>query len=396
MSNNAGLTNTVISQFAKTNPSRTDMRNAFLTIAWICGASFISGVTSAQNLEMPQKKSVEVENLKRELESKPITSPEKKVSVRKVPKRKAPTEAPMPAEPLPQTKSVTAEDSGAPAQYQFKVEVPLKESDSRPQFQFNDGILDKAQIAPPKYKQDELPDSEVFALYPGYPKNQISVGIRPYSVSSKWNYQGQDFSFPTTSVGYGIGYRFLPNPNVLVEAEYAAYGIETTSATVDPFLIQSSSITMDSLFLKGAYCFFGSSSFFRQLCPGIDVGYDTYPVLDFASSSTLKLSQVRDIIFGLNLAYQIPLTDQTRLRLKVGYNKGTGAGNSGTLTSKENTSYYLLGELNWSFNDHHSMVVGGEYRARDANLSGKRGVNTDTWKTTSVILGLQLSYVYTF
>ena len=366
-----------------TNPARMGIFILSFTLVIVMGGggpSWSIFLSSARAQSVQQELPPKVNQDTQSSSQKRVRTPRKRVEERV---QKTPT-----PEQVPQA------DKGV---FEFHVDDLPKNSDSRPTLQFKDGGQESGGVTEvPEFKSEELPESEVFSVYPGYPKHQVALGIRPYSVSTNWSYSGQDFAFTTSSVGYGVTYSFQPTPRLLLEAEYSGYGLEAPASSVDPYIVKASSTRLESVFFKGAYCFFGDSSFFRQLCPGIDIGYDTYPVLDFVSSTNLQLSQVRDIILGLNLAYQIPMTDLTRLRIKAGYNRGTGSGNSGTLTSKQNTSYFLLADVVWSLKTNHDLILGMEYRSRPAKISRKSGQNTDTWETKSTIVGVQVAYQYSF
>jgi hypothetical protein len=132
-----------------------------------------------------------------------------------------------------------------------------------------------------------------------------------------------------------------------------------------------------------------------QYCPGFLVGNDAYPILAFTDSSHLKMSNVQDIVVGLNFRVQFPISDRFIIHLTPGYNMGTGIGNSGTLTSKNNSTAYGLLGARYEFNVHHALGIDGDMALRNAKLKGKVGNNDDTWTTMSTEVGGRVTYTFT-
>src|SRR6185312_12403083 len=118
----------------------------------------------------------------------------------------------------------------------------------------------------------------------------------------------------------GAYYNLIFTPKWNLAFDYRHYAMSIDDAQIRPYNIHSSSANYDDYFLKLRRCFIGKASFYRQLCPGIDVGMDSYPILRFKGSSDLYLDRVQDITVGLNLHYLQPFSDDFLLNLGIAYN----------------------------------------------------------------------------
>lgn len=248
----------------------------------------------------------------------------------------------------------------------------------------------------PISSDDSTYTGERFVLNPGYPKQSVGASLRPYSINAAWSFSGQDFNYTTESIGYGVYYRFQSTPQFQFDADYNTYKVDIVDTSVSPYTIAASSATLSALFARGTYCFIGAASFFNQFCLGGDLGYETYPLLDFKDATTLSLNSIKDVIVGAHIAYRRPLYGSFSLKLVGTYTMGTGGGSGGALTSKQNNAYAFNADVLWEKTEHHGFVAGVEYKARSASLSGKRGNFTDSWTTTAAMAVLHLDYQYTF
>lgn len=281
----------------------------------------------------------------------------------------------------------------------FNTDSNPKSTDHRPALKFKD---DTTQ--PVKKEEDYsngVKEEEPYRAYVGYPKNQVGVHVEPTSLAFDWKFNGQSFNYRSNTLKYGVDYNFVVTPQFTVGVSYTHYGVSVSSATADPFVINNSSDTFDDYYLKGRYCFISDSNFNRRLCPGIDIGNDSYPVLQFVNDGVhLEMGNVQDLVVGVNLTGQIPFTDKFVFKGIVGYNIGTGIGNSGPLTSKSNDSYYLNVSTDWtvSSTEHHAhdAIFGVGFKHRDASLTGQVGANSDTWQTDADELSLYLAYMFTW
>jgi hypothetical protein len=118
--------------------------------------------------------------------------------------------------------------------------------------------------------------------------------------------------------------------------------------------------------------------------------------LKFIDGTHLVMSSVSDIVVGVHAGVQIPITEKIQFKPIVGYNYGTGAGSSGTLTSKGNSMLWARGEIPFTINRQWMVKLHGDYQSRQATIEGKIGANNDKWETDSVLLGGGADVFYTF
>ncbi len=240
-------------------------------------------------------------------------------------------------------------------------------------------------------------DGDAFKTYIGYPKHQLQLYYNPTTVNSKWKYTTQEFTFNSNSSdSVGLMYRFVATPQINAEVDYARYTVTTKEASVSPFTIKASDTIVDTLWVRLNYFFVNDSNFFFRYGPGVELGYDAYPILNFVNSTDLQMDKVKDFTLGVNFNLQYPMIQNFLLIAKVGFNTGTGAGNSGELTTSTNNSTYGQLGIDWSVTDHHGVNAGVDYRMRKASIDGLRGTVKDTWDTTSTNTAFKLGYVYTF
>lgn len=247
----------------------------------------------------------------------------------------------------------------------------------------------------PEYAES-VPEETPFKSFIGYPKHQLGAYVKPMSLASNWTYQSNTYNFTSAATGLGLTYRLQVTPLWNMEIDYVHYSMTLDAATVTPYKFLSSDVKFDDYSIKGSYCFVGKATFYRQLCPGLIIGNEGYPILNFATSSNLVMSKIQDFIVGVHLTYQEPFSDNFLFKVIAGYNYGTGLGNSGYLTSKSNSSYYADGGAEWTVTEHNSILGFAEFRARSANVNGVKGTVNDTWTTTSSLLGFKLGYMRTF
>ena len=277
----------------------------------------------------------------------------------------------------------------------FKDNSDPASSDTRPPMEFKDPGEAPLGATRPEYGDVE-PDSGNFKTYVGYPKHLLGVYLKPMNLSSAWSYQGSTYNFTSAATGIGLTYRLQVTPLWTLELDYMQYSMTMSDSTVNPYHFEQSSVSLSEYSIKGNYCFLGRTTFYRQLCPGAMIGNDNYPVLKFEPGSNLDISKVQDIILGINLLYQEPLSEHFMLKAIAGYNYGTGIGNSGYETSKSNSSYYGDLGAEWMVTEHNLAMAYVEYKARSAVISGTVGAITDTWTTNSSLLGAKLGYMRKF
>ena len=251
--------------------------------------------------------------------------------------------------------------------------------------------------APRKEYSDNVPEDAGFKAYIGYPKHQVGIYAAPQAISSKWTgAKGEGYNFTNATTALGLNYRLLASPLWKVEVDYQHYELKMDAASANPFSFIESSATFDNFYIRNSFCLVSKWTFQQQLCPGVDIGNDGYPIVNYVTNKQLVLVKVQDIMVGLNLAYQYPISDVLLFRAMIGYNYGTGLGNSGYLTSQNNSSYFANANLEWSLSQQNTIQFGAELKARQAKVSGQIGPNTDSWQTDSTAFGGKLGYIRTF
>ncbi len=302
--------------------------------------------------------------------------------------------------PNSMTKATTTptldEPAGASGEsLKFNTDTTPPATDNRPTMKFADpGATPLGQKAP--NFAEAIPDEEPYKAYIGYPKNRFGASLELMNLSSQWNYNGRSYNFPASPIAYGVNYGFFISPIWQMGLEYSHYSMSIDAKNITPNRFHASTKSYDEYYFKTQYCVVSHSSFYRQFCPGLDIGKDSYPILTFQGQNDLYLGQVNDIIIGLNLNWQIPFGDRWGFKAKAGYNYGTGMGNSGALTSKSNNSIVGSAGLEYSFPRLHSIYGAVDYKNRSAKIKGKVGINEDTWTTNSSLIGFKAGYNYTF
>lgn len=281
----------------------------------------------------------------------------------------------------------------------FRIEDTTVAPTNDPVFKFKEGGDNTPPPTSPASFSGAVDDDVPFRTFIGYPKHKFSALVVPKNVAATWSLNGTDFNFRSNALGYGVGYELVASPRLQIGLEFVHSEMKMdqarvgTGANARDFL--SSKATYDVYLAKMRYCFFGSSNFFQQFCPGLDIGNDSYPVLSFVTGTNLKLDHLQDIVAGLNLTYQSPITDKILFRSTIGYNYGLGIGSSGTVTSKGNSSYYLKLGAGWDINDHHGIGVDVFWHNRNAKMADKTNAVNDEWTTKATELGARLAYTYT-
>ncbi len=324
-------------------------------------------------------------------------SPVKKTKAAK--KKKAAAPAPVVIEapdsmPLEKATSTPPESNSSSEYLKFNVDSAPAPTDPRPAMQFSDPGESAPGTPRPEYTET-TPDAVAFKTYPGYPKHQAGLYVKPSTLSSSWSYGGSTYNFRSPTLALGTGYRIQINPLWSMELDYMHYSMNLEAGVVLPFRFLASTTSFDDYSVKGNYCYIGKTSYYRKICPGFQIGNEGYPILNFVqgTSTNLNLSKVQDIIIGVNADYQEPFADKFLFKAIIGFNYGTGLGNSGYLTSKSNYSYYGDAGAEWSVTEHNIIQVFAEYRLRTAQISGQVGNITDKWDTKSSLLGAKIGYM---
>ncbi len=327
------------------------------------------------------------------------------------PKLKAPAKKPVVVTDETVTNAAAAKAATAPATAIQAAPSTSSEDKLLLKFDTNSESTSTDVRAPLKFKvpgeTDAKPAPEVvnplaedapYKAFIGYPKQTLGAFAEYSDLGATWKYIGQSFNFSDTPIAYGVNYKYLATPLLTFDIEYMHWSDAVTDATVLPFVIVASTYSYDTLFVGGNYCFVSELTALRRFCPGITIGRDEYPILNFGSGNLtrLTLNKVADFTIGVNAKYEMPFRDNILFTLVGGYNMGTGAGNSGSLTSTSNSSYYVKALTDWNVKGNHTANFQFDYSARAAKLEGKIGSNSPKWDTDSTIMGLRAGYTYTF
>ena len=308
--------------------------------------------------------------------------------------------APEPAanENSPSLVKASGANSDAPTEnegFKFNTESAPPNTDRRAPMTFKDAG-DAPLGTPQQSYGDSLPEETPFKAYIGYPKHQLGVYVQPMTLGSSFSRATDSYNFTNSSTAIGLDYRLQMTPLWNMEIDYSHYSMSMTGAQIGNKTFNDSTVNFDNYFFKNRFCFIGKSTFYRQLCPGFDIGNDGYPIINYIDNTHLALTRVQDIILGLNVTYQEPFSEKFVFKVTAGFNYGTGLGNSGYLTSKGDSSYYLDGGAEWSLTEHNIIQALVEYKARMAKVSGNIGNTTDTWQTNSSAFGGKLGYIRSF
>ncbi|MFN7455305.1 MAG: hypothetical protein ACK5RO_11670 [Pseudobdellovibrionaceae bacterium] len=236
-----------------------------------------------------------------------------------------------------------------------------------------------------------------FKVNPGYPRQEFEAVYRPGSVGFKTTYSGTDFNVSnnvTTSAG--LLYRLRSTPELFFEAEYNMYTTQINAANnVGLFNIQKSTATIDSLMARGNYCFL-YENFFKRLCPGFEVGFDSSPAFEFQSSTDLKLALVKDMVVGANIVYQTPVAPSWILDTKLAYYMGLANGQNSKQTVKSNSRLLANVGINYQRKEDQAVVAGVTFENREAKTKGKTGVITDEFTTKATAIFFRAGYRWEF
>lgn len=281
----------------------------------------------------------------------------------------------------------------------FKTDGDLGTKEVRDPIQFK---LDEKKKAT-QSSEELTPDEKVFVAYPGYPKHRLLVALMPTQVNSQWKYSGLDFNFKNNATAaMGFSYQYFSTPMTQFSFDYSRYTVESSADRVTPQApalpidILKSDVTVDNFGVKSQFCKILDGSFFQRFCWGLDLGVESYPLLDFTGNTTLELTKVQDVVFGINIGYNLPLFSGILLRTKAGYNMGTGSGSSGSLSIKSNNVIYGMADLEWMFKEKHGLTAGVDFRQRRATVSGQRGSTNDKWDSVITTTALRGGYIYNF
>lgn len=379
-----------------------------LVLTLFTGVFILSTAAEAKTAKKPKTVKTDSAELATELPKKPT---EKNAAEKKLPEKltaegmNVPTKDGSAAAKATPTDASAAEpeDSNAPTkQILFKTDGDIQTTEQQQPMNFK--VLDTTAVS--DISQEEKRDSPInqveeqnlFKTYIGYPKQTLNVNVAPVNLSSIFTFQSRDYNFTSTSLGYGLSYQLKMTPIWSFDLSWSHFDASLAAATVVPYAFKESVKSYNNASFGADYCIVNKFTFLRKFCPGIVIAKDSYPILEFAGNSNtiFQMGGVDDIVVGLRATYQAPITDTILFLTTVGYNMGTGIGNSGFLTSKDNSNLYVKAEGTWSFKGNQDVGLGFDAAMRTASLEGKLGSNTFEWKTASTLLGFKVMYDYSF
>jgi hypothetical protein len=190
---------------------------------------------------------------------------------------------------------------------------------------------------------------------------------------------------PKVYLGYPKGdYGISLNPGLY---SFSQTLVNTAAADLQQFQIASSSVSVISTVLYGAYCYsLGDAA--HKICPGIDLGVDTYPILEFESNTSLTLKKLRDVSVGPSLTYLSPLGGKMSMRLEASYRIGLKQGQAAGYTMNSDHVFALGAEGLAPVGKSARISFGAGVRSESASFSHLQ----DQWQMSNVSYLFSLGY----
>lgn len=244
---------------------------------------------------------------------------------------------------------------------------------------------------------NNIPNDEVFKVYPGYPKYDLLLALGSKTVGFKQTLTtGQDLNFSTTSVdALDLTFRMDYTPEVFFELGYGSYSVSSPAKTGAVSTLDSKA--MASYFAARSYMCWIGSSFFNRFCPGLEIAQDAFPGFVYSGGNSVKLDLVTDYTIGAIAHYQHSFILNTLFTAKLGYHMGLKQGQKDYLSVTSNSKIVASGAIDKMFNEKHGMNVLLNYEYRSYTLSGSvNGTTKDNMSTTAGNMGLNVGYRYQF
>lgn len=223
-----------------------------------------------------------------------------------------------------------------------------------------------------------------------YPLHKALIAPNNGSQSTTYDYKGTTVNVPTaqrsqsfssSNVGAEASYFYAPNAEYIYEvsANYFTANASTVTYTGTPRLsVRDSKVSTVQAFGRVNYCYWSFSNGAR-ICPGVDLIYDTYPLLGTTFTgttiATVEMGSATELSGGANVYADIPFYNNLNARFRVGVIDGTGVGRTGIVGSQNFATYGNL-DLDWKVAPQHSATLGYSYLSRtvvtdSANVSMK-------------------------
>jgi hypothetical protein len=227
-------------------------------------------------------------------------------------------------------------------------------------------------------------------VYLGYPKGDYGISLNPglYSFSQTLVNTGSKFNFSNFSASdFSLSFRARTSPSVLLGLDFNYHSVSTAAADLQQFQIASSSVSVISTVIYGAYCYsLGDAA--HKICPGIDLGVDTYPILEFESNTSLTLKKLNDVSVGPSLTYLSPLGGKMSMRMEASYRVGLKQGQAAGYTMNSDHVFALGAEGLAPVGKTARISFGAGVRSQSASFSHLQ----DRWQMSNVSYLFSLGY----
>lgn len=255
--------------------------------------------------------------------------------------------------------------------YQFKTGTE-KQTDAKPEFDrgFKFNTPTEANPAPvDPVTESEMETKHLYKIPLGYPKKDFYFSYNPGANSFKYTLSDvRSYSITNSSAqDLTVGFRYNPAIDTFFDINLRAYSMSVnalndTAAGLN--ILKSSVNPMSLTFSAPFYCSMYETSNHR-FCPGFQVGFDSFPTLNFeeGSNTDLKLANVQDMTLGLMLDYKRPTFGNSTFVANGGLSTGFGLGQAAKLGTRRN--YHVNGAvgLEWNVRSIYIDIMGGaDYR----------------------------------
>ena len=126
-------------------------------------------------------------------------------------------------------------------------------------------------------------------------------------------------SYAPFSIAFGSTYEISPRLSI-----QAAFSVATYTAAANNlafYTLNQSSTTILLATLTPYYCFRPGASLL-QICPGVGLGVDGFPIMEFEQNNGLSLNSFEDMIVRATVKFAYPLTRLTTAELRLGLDDG--------------------------------------------------------------------------
>ncbi|MBC7456836.1 MAG: hypothetical protein H7235_01060 [Bdellovibrionaceae bacterium] len=275
-------------------------------------------------------------------------------------------------------------------EYQFNSTGSPTVSDEKSKFMF------KAK-SPEEKEVNSTVSEQVFHSYVDYPRFQFEMDYGPSSIGLKQEYNNLPLNFSSTSYsGVSLKGRYLVSPDFNVEADYRHAEFKVASKDLGLYKVSESKTSIDAIMLRFNSCKILQSAM-DSICYGVTTGIDSYPTLNFETSTQLAISKIKDMVIGLNLNYRKEIVPYIQFDSSAEYLYGLRLGQDTNLGVDNNSK--LQASLGLNFLSQKSLnyfSVSSAYSYQEAKVHGSTGSFVDSWSTKASEVSVNVSYTWTF